>query len=66
MAGPKTQRRSLSWAGVGAQLRRELVGHGRARGEDGSAVEQSRREIPARPEGEKVKDGASKFENDDT
>lgn len=50
MAGPQPQRRSLSWAGVGAQLGGELVGHGRARGEDGSAVKQSRREIPAEKE----------------
>lgn len=51
MAGPKPQSRGLSWAGVGAKLGGELVGHGGARGQDGSAVEQSGREIPAEKKG---------------
>lgn len=51
VAGPEPQRGGLSWAGVRAELRGELVGHGGARGQDGSAVEQSWREIPAETEG---------------
>lgn len=50
MAGPKPQRGGLTWAGVGAKLGGELVGHGGTGGQDGSAVEQSRREIPAEEE----------------
>ena len=41
-AGPQPQRGGLSWAGVRAELRGEMVGHGGARGQDGDAVEQSR------------------------
>lgn len=62
MAGPETQRRSLSGAGVGAQLRRELVGHGRARRQDGGAVEQSRREIATRRKDRRKENKASRFQ----
>lgn len=50
LAWPKHQRRSLAWAGVTAQLGGELVGHGGAWRQDGSTVEQSWWEIPARKE----------------
>lgn len=52
LAWPKPQRRSLPRAGVTAQLRGELVGHGGAWRQDGSTVEQSWREIPAQKEEE--------------
>lgn len=50
MAGPKPQGGGLTRAGVGAKLGGELVGHGGTGGQDGSAVEQSGREIPAKEE----------------
>lgn len=50
LAWPKTQRRSLPRAGVRAKLGGELVRHGGAWWQNGSAVEQSWREIPAQKE----------------
>ena len=52
LAWPKPQGSSLPWAGVTAQLGGELVGHGGAWRQDGSAVEQSWWEIPAQKEEE--------------
>lgn len=46
LVGPGAQRRRLTRARVGVELRSDLIGQGGAGGQDGGAVEESRGEIP--------------------